>query len=64
MVLYTDYLFIFQISGLILLVAMIGAIVLTLRVRGGVRKQKAGDQFSRKASDVMEIKKVLSGSGV
>lgn len=62
--LYTNYVFAFQIAGLILLVAMIGAIVLTHRVRSGVRKQKVGDQFDRKVSDAMEIKKVASGSGV
>ena len=64
MLLYTDYVFAFQVAGMILLVAMIGAIVLTLRVRGGVRKQKAGEQFERKVSDAMEIKKVASGSGI
>ena len=62
--LYTDYVFVFQISGLILLVAMIGAIVLTLRQREGVRRQKVGDQFARKPEDAMEIQKVTSGSGV
>ncbi len=64
MVLYTDYIFAFQISGLILLVAMVGAIVLTLRVRPGIRKQKVADQQARKASDVLEVKKVTSGTGV
>lgn len=64
LVLYTDYIFAFQVSGLILFVAMIGAIVLTLRTRPGVRKQKVSDQQNRKASDVLEIKKVSSGTGV
>ena len=63
-ILYTDYVFAFQMAGLILLVAMIGAIVLTHRIRPGVRKQKVGDQFDRKVEDVLEIKKVVSGSGV
>ncbi len=64
MVLYTDYVLAFQLSGLILFVAMIGAIVLTSRQRPGVKKQKVSDQHSRKASDVLEIKKVTSGTGV
>ncbi len=63
-VLYTEYVFAFQLSGLILLVAMIGAIVLTLRSRKGVRKQNIADQHRRKGSDVLEIKKVASGTGV
>jgi NADH-quinone oxidoreductase subunit J len=62
-VLYTQYLSIFQVSGLILLVAMIGAIVLTHRTRGGVRKQKVAVQNNRKAKDVLEVRKVKSGSG-
>ncbi len=64
MVLYTDYVFAFQVSGLILFVAMVGAIVLTLRTRPGVRKQKVSDQQARKASDVLEVVKVTSGTGV
>ncbi|MEM7168894.1 MAG: NADH-quinone oxidoreductase subunit J [Pseudomonadota bacterium] len=63
-VLYTRYFYLFQASGLVLLVAMIGAIVLTLRHRDGVRKQKIGDQVSRKREDAVEIKKVPTGSGV
>lgn len=62
--LYTDYVFAFQVAGLILLVAMIGAIVLTHRTRPGVRKQKVQEQFDRSQEDSMEIKKVASGSGV
>lgn len=64
MVLYTDYMLIFQISGLVLLVAMIGAIVLTLRTRPGVRKQKVADQFAVKPEEAMEIVKVTPGTGV
>lgn len=63
-ILYTDYIFAFQLSGLILLVAMIGAIVLTHRSRPGVRKQNIREQVSRKAEDVLEVVKVSSGSGV
>lgn len=63
-VLYTEYVYAFQLAGLILLVAMIGAIVLTHRTRPGVRKQKIAAQVSRKAEDVLEIAKVTSGSGI
>ena len=62
-VLYTDYVFPFQMAGLILFVAMIGSIVLTLRVRPGIRKQSVSDQHARKVSDVLEIKKVESRTG-
>ena len=57
-VLYTDYIFLFQVSGLILLVAMIGAITLTLRERPGVKKQIVNTQTDRKVSDVIEVVKV------
>ena len=57
-VLYTDYIFLFQVSGLILLVAMIGAITLTLRERPGVKKQIVNTQTDRKISDVIEVVKV------
>lgn len=63
-VIYTDYVFAFQVAGLILLVAMIGAIVLTLRSRPGVRRQKVEEQTSRKVEDVLEIRKISSGTGV
>ena len=59
-VLYTKYAFLFQISGLILLVAMIGAISLTMRKRVGVRRQSIADQNSRRREDVMEIVKMPS----
>jgi NADH-quinone oxidoreductase subunit J len=62
--LYTDYVYAFQAAGLVLLVAMIGAIVLTHRTRPGVRKQKIADQNNRKRDDVMKIAKVASGEGV
>ncbi len=61
---YTNYVFLFQSAGLILLVAMIGAIVLTLRHRGGVRRQSIADQVARRPEDVLEIKKIQPGSGV
>ena len=63
-VLYTTYVFPFQVSGLILLVAMIGAIVLTLRTRGGVLRQKVGTQVERTQAETMDIQKVSSGTGV
>lgn len=62
-VIYTDYMLPFQLSGLVLLVAMIGAIVLTHRRRPDVRRQKIADQNQRKPSDAMEIRKISSGSG-
>ncbi len=64
MVLYTDYIFAFQMAGLILLVAMIGSIVLTLRSRPNVRRQNMRDQHNRQASDVLEIKRVTPKTGV
>lgn len=64
MVLYTDYVFAFQVSGLILFVAMIGAIVLTHRTRPDVRRQKVSEQQARKSEDVLEIVKISSGTGI
>jgi len=61
-VLYTKYIYLFQTAGLVLLVAMIGAIVLTLRKRPGVRRQNIGEQVSREAT--IEVKNVPSGSGI
>jgi NADH-quinone oxidoreductase subunit J len=63
-VLYTTYLYPFQLSGLVLLVAMMGAIVLTLRRRTGVRRQNIGTQVARPKSQAIEIVKVTTGSGV
>ena len=63
-VLYTDYFYPFQVSGLILLVAMIGAIVLTMRDRKDSLRQNLKQQLNRPVSDVLEIKKVVSGQGV
>jgi NADH-quinone oxidoreductase subunit J len=58
---YTHYILIFQTAGLILLVAMIGAIVLTLRHREGVRKQKSEDQLARQAKDSMRLVDIPHG---
>ena len=63
-VLYTDYIHIFQMSGMILLVAMIGAIVLTFRKRHGVKKQSYLSQISRERSDAIELVEVESNKGV
>ena len=63
-VLYTDYIHIFQISGMILLIAMIGAIVLTFRQREGVKKQSYIKQISRERSEGVEILEVPSNKGV
>ena len=63
-VLYTDYIHIFQLSGMILLVAMIGAIVLTFRKRSGVKKQSYFSQISRERSDGVELIDVPSNKGV
>ena len=63
-VLYTDYIHIFQISGMILLVAMIGAIVLTFRKRVGVKTQSYIKQISRERSDGVSVLKVDSNKGV
>ncbi|HEX4301749.1 MAG TPA: NADH-quinone oxidoreductase subunit J [Rhizomicrobium sp.] len=62
-ILYTDYIYYFQIAGLVLLVAMIGAIVLTLRHRPGVRRQNIGKQNARVASEAMTIVDVKPGQG-
>lgn len=63
-ILYTDYVYLFQSAGLILLVAMIGSIVLTHRTRSGVRKQKIAEQNARSPRDTLEIVKVESGKGL
>ena len=63
-VLYTDYIHIFQISGMILLIAMIGAIVLTFRKREGVKTQSYLKQISRERSEGVEVLEVASNKGV
>ena len=63
-VLYTNYVYLFQASGLVLLVAMVGAIVLTLRRRPGVRKQKISEQVARSAKDTLSVVQVEVGKGL
>lgn len=62
-ILYTNYVAPFQIAGLILFVAMIGAIVLTHRKRPGVRKQNVSDQQATRPEDILEIRKVTPRTG-
>jgi NADH-quinone oxidoreductase subunit J len=62
--LYTRYVYLFQAAGLILLIAMIGAIVLTLRSREGVRRQSIEAQNARRPEEVVEVVKVTRGGGV
>jgi NADH-quinone oxidoreductase subunit J len=61
---YTRYVYAFQAAGIVLLIAMIGAIVLTLRAREGVRRQNAGQQIYRARAASVEIVKVEVGKGV
>ena len=63
-VLYTDYVYLFQAAGLVLLVAMIGAIVLTLRRRPGVRRQNIAKQVARTPKTGMTIVQIKPGEGV
>ena len=63
-VLYTDYIHLFQLSGMILLVAMIGAIVLTFRKRSGIKKQSYFKQISRERADGVELVNVKNKTGV
>ncbi|MEL7452010.1 MAG: NADH-quinone oxidoreductase subunit J [Pseudomonadota bacterium] len=63
-VMYTDYLLLFQMAGIILLVAMIGAIVLTLRKKAGVRRQNVMQQNARRRADAFELKDVQPGEGI
>ncbi len=62
-VLYTKYIFLFQVAGMVLLVAMVGAIVLTLRHRA-VRRQSIGHQVGKRSDDAIELKDVPSGRGI
>ncbi len=64
LVMYTDYILYFQIAGVILLLSMIGAILLTFRERTGVKKQSYLRQISREPSSAIEIKKVEFNKGV
>ena len=63
-VLYTDYIHVFQLSGMILLISMIGAIVLTFRQRTGVKKQSYLKQISRERSEGVQVLEVESNKGV
>lgn len=63
-VLYTDYIFFFQLAGLVLLVAMIGAIVLTLRHKPGVKRQDIGKQVARTPKTGMELVQIKPGEGI
>src|ERR1700761_7660528 len=63
-IIYTRYIYAFEGSGLILLVAMIGAIVLTLRSRVGVRRQVIAGQISRSRAETIEVVKVPTGHGI
>ncbi len=64
MLLYTHYVYLFQAAGIVLLVAMIGAIVLTHRQREGVRKQRISHQLRRRAEDSVEVRDVPTGKGI
>ena len=63
-VLYTDYIYFFQAAGMVLLTAMIGAIVLTLRHKPGVKRQVIADQTARTTAKGMKIMQPKSGEGV
>jgi NADH-quinone oxidoreductase subunit J len=63
-VLYTQYVYFFQAAGLVLLVAMVGAIVLTLRHKTKVRRQSIAAQIARTKATAIEIVKVKSGQGL
>jgi NADH-quinone oxidoreductase subunit J len=63
-ILYTDYIFAFQLAGLVLLVAMIGAIVLTLRHKEGIKRQSIPAQVARTPATAIEVRKVETGRGL
>ena len=63
-ILYTQYVYFFEAAGMILLVAMIGAIVLTLRHKEGVKRQSIAEQVGRRPDAAIEIKQVESGKGL
>jgi len=64
LVLYTRYVYFFQVAGMVLLVAMIGAIVLTLRHKPGVKRQNIADQVARTPATAIELKQVRPGQGI
>jgi NADH-quinone oxidoreductase subunit J len=63
-ILYTRYVYLFEAAGMVLLVAMVGAIVLTLRHREGIKRQNISDQVARRPATAIEIKKVKPGQGI
>ncbi len=63
-ILYTNYVHVFQGAGMVLLVAMIGAIVLTLRHREGVKRQNVRTQVGRRRAEAVELRKVRPGEGL
>lgn len=63
-ILYTRYIYLFQAAGIVLLVAMIGAIVLTHRRRKGVRRQRISEQVYRRPEETVEVRKVPIGKGL
>jgi NADH-quinone oxidoreductase subunit J len=63
-ILFTDYVYAFQAAGLILFIAMIGAIVLTHRTRPGVKRQSIAAQVARRRADAIEVVKVETGEGI
>ncbi len=63
-VMYTDYILLFQLAGIVLLVAMVGAIVLTLRHRPHIKRQSVSKQTARRRSDAIELKDPTPGQGI
>lgn len=63
-VLYTEYVFLFQLAGLVLFLAMIGAVVLTLRQRPGVRRQDVAEQVGRSRAKAVEMRDIRPGQGL
>ncbi len=63
-ILYTKYVYLFQAAGVVLLIAMVGAIVLTLHHKEGVKRQNIGQQVARSPATAIEIRKVKSGEGL
>ena len=63
-VMYTDYLLLFQLAGIVLLIAMVGAIVLTLRHRPHIKRQNIAKQTARRRADAIELKDPTPGQGI
>ena len=61
---YTKYVLFFQLAGMVLLVAMVGAIVLTLRHKAGIKRQDISVQVARTPATAIEVRKVESGKGI